>query len=172
MALAAANPHQKSGVSQVSTPIGLTAVVLALAAVLSPGPAKAGIYGDELAKCLVERTTDGDKILLAQWIFTVISVHPSAASIADIHDADRERVARQAGKVFETLLAESCSGQTVKAVKYEGSDAIGGSFKVLGEIAMTTLLADPKVAAESQNFIKYVDEAKLKTALGGSQTGG
>ncbi|KGM56300.1 hypothetical protein N800_08885 [Lysobacter daejeonensis GH1-9] len=148
--------------------LGLTALLLLSLASLNPGPVHAGVYGDDLAKCLVERTSDGDKVLLAQWIFTVISVHPSAASLGEVSDADRAKVAKQAGKVFETLLTDSCKEQTVKAVKYEGADTLGSSFKVLGEIAMTTLLADQNVAAESQNFIKYVDEAKIKAALSGT----
>ena len=32
---------------------------------------------------------------------------------------------------------------------------------------MTTLLGDPAVSAESQNFVKYVDQAKITSALSG-----
>lgn len=131
----------------------------------NPGPAVAGVYGDDLARCLVETTSDSEKVMLAQWIYTVISVHPSAAALAEVSDADRTAVARQAGKVFETLLTDSCREQTAKVVKYEGADALGDSFKVLGEIAMTTLLTNPVVAAESQSFVKYVDEAKLNAVF-------
>lgn len=38
---------------------------------------------------------------------------------------------------------------------------------VLGEIAMTTLMANSAVAAETQNFVNYVDEKKIKAAFGG-----
>lgn len=138
---------------------------LSLAAALHPTPANAGIYGDDLAKCLVERTSDADKILLAQWIYTVISVHPSAAALGKISDADREAVAERAGKVFETLLTASCREQAAKTIKYEGTEALGNGFKALGEIAMTTLLGDPAVSAESQNFARYVDQAKITAAL-------
>ena len=147
--------------------IGMSLALLCLAAALHPTSAHAGVYGDDLARCLVERTSDADKILLAQWIYTVISVHPSAASLAKISDADREAVAERAGKVFETLLTDSCREQAAKTIKYEGTDALGNGFKVLGEIAMTTLLGDPAVSAESQNFVKYVDQAKITSALSG-----
>jgi len=148
----------------VRSPIILTAVLL-LAAALHPAPAHAGVYGDDLAKCLVERTSDADKILLAQWIYTVISVHPSATSLAKIGDSDREAIAERAGKVFERLLTVSCREQAAKAIKYEGAESLGNGFKVLGGIAMTTLLEDPAVSAESQNFVRYVDQAKIKAAL-------
>jgi hypothetical protein len=152
-------------------PAGLAVAALALAAGLQPAPAHAGLYGDDLAKCLVERTSDADKILLAQWIYTVISVHPSVASLGKISDADREAVAERAGKVFETLLTDSCGEPAAKAIKYEGTGALGNGFKVLGEIAMTTLLGNPRVSAESENFVKYVDQAKIKAALEGSGAG-
>lgn len=148
-----------------------TALLLAVG-LLGAGPAAAGVYADDLAKCLVAKTSDGEKVLLAQWIYTVISVHPSAASLASVKESDRTGVAKQAGQVFETLLADSCREQSAQAVKYEGMDALRNSFKVLGEIAMTTLLSDPAVAAESQRFVKYVDEARIGAALVGPQGGG
>ena len=45
--------------------IVLASVALALAA-LSSGPAVAGPYSDELAKCLVRSTTDADKNYLVK----------------------------------------------------------------------------------------------------------
>jgi hypothetical protein len=145
--------------------VGFSVAVSLAAAMLLPGTAKAGIYSDDLSRCLVTKTSDADKILLAKWIFSVMSVHPSAAAIATISDADRTDVSEATAGVFEMLLTDSCRDESAKAVKYEGTVAIGNSFKVLGEIAMTTLLADPKVEAESQNFIKYVDEAKMKSVF-------
>ena len=41
---------------------GLCASILAM-------PAHAGIYGDALAKCLVERTTEADKAAAVAWVF-------------------------------------------------------------------------------------------------------
>jgi hypothetical protein len=51
-------------------------------------------------------------------------------------------------------------------MKYEGSQALGSSFKVLGEIAMTTLMGDPAVAAQLKDFVQYLDEDKIKAVLG------
>ena len=127
----------------------LTFLAIALAALSIPSPAEAGVFGDDLSKCLVEKTSDTDRLVLAQWIFTVMSVHPSAALLAKVSDADRTSVAKKAGKVFETLLTDSCKVQTAKAVKYEGSDTLKGSFKALGEIAMNSILSNPRVSEET-----------------------
>ncbi len=152
-------------------PVALGVVISSLFVFFAPTPAGASVYGDDLAKCLVEKTSDGDKIVLAQWIYTVMSVHPSAASLAKVSDSDRTAVAKRAGAVFETLLADSCRAETAKAVKYEGPEVLKGSFTVLGQIAMTTLLANPSVSAESQNFVKFVDEAKIKAVFEGAAGG-
>ena len=141
------------------------AVVLAAAALLAPATGRAGVYSDALSRCLVERTSDEDKVLLARWIFTVISAHPSTTSLATINEAQKVETVRGAGELFETLLAESCRDETAKAIKYEGTQALNTSFKVLGEIAMNTLMANPVVQAESANFMQYVDEAKLEKVL-------
>ena len=150
----------------------LTVLALSLAAIFNPSPAVAGVYGDELSKCLVEKTSDDDKIILIQWIFTVMSVHPSAASLAKVSDTDRIAVAKRTGKVLETLLTGSCKDQTVKAVKYEGVDSLKGSFEALGEIAVNSIQSNARVSEESGAFLKYVDEAKIKAVLVGANGGG
>lgn len=149
----------------------IIAVVVTAAALLAPATGRAGVYSDALSKCLVERTSDEDKILLAKWIFTVISAHPSATSLATINEAHKTETVRGTGELFETLLADSCRDETAKAVKYEGTLALNTSFKVLGEIAMNTLMASPVVQAESANFMQYVDETKLERLLS-PQAGG
>lgn len=145
----------------------LTTAAALLAVAAFPCATRAGIYGDDLARCLVANTSDADRTLLATWIFTVISVHPEAERIATIADEDREAVAVKAAALFEGLLTETCATETSGAVKYEGASALEGSFKTLGEIAMTTLLAEPRVGAASQNFIKYVDLEKIGAVVGG-----
>lgn len=160
------------GINYMRAPVAFAAALVLASTMAIPGTARAGIYSDDLSRCLVAKTSDDDKILLAKWIFTVISVHPSAASMATISDASRTEVSVGTAGIFEALLTDSCRDESAKAVKYEGTAALGESFKVLGEIAMTTLLADPRVEAESQNFIKHVDEAKLKAVFADAPAGG
>lgn len=143
----------------------VAAAFLSVFAMTLSKPAHAGLYSDDLSRCLVSHTSDEDRISFARWIFTVIAVHPSAAPMASIAESDRTDISRETARLFEVLLTESCKAEATQAVKYDGTVALQGSFKVLGEIAMTTLLSDPKVAAESANFAKYIDEAKLKAVL-------
>ena len=143
----------------------LLAFLVAVLATLAPAVAHGGIYSDGLARCLVERTSDEDKILLARWVFTVIAVHPGVVSLAAVDEREKGEVVEGTAELFETLLTESCRDEASKAVRYEGPEALGGSFRVLGEIAMTTLLSHPGVQAETQNFTKFVDLPKLEAVF-------
>lgn len=142
------------------------ALMLGLA---TPMAANAGIYSDDLSRCLVAHTGQQDQIVMARWIFGVMAAHPGVSAIAKVDDAARTANSRTTAQLFQTLLTESCKDETAKAVKYEGADALKTSFKVLGEIAMQTLLADPKVTAESQAFAQYIDEAKMKAVMAPQQ---
>ena len=131
----------------------------------TPMVASAGVYSDDLSRCLVSHTREADQIAMAQWIFGIMSVHPDVSTIAKVDDAARTRSSKQVAQIFQALLTETCRDETAKAMKYEGSEALGHSFEMLGKIAMQTLLGNPKVAAESQAFVKYMDDAKLKAVM-------
>ena len=131
----------------------------------TPVAAKAGVYSDDLSRCLVSHTREDDQIAMAQWIFGMMSAHPDVAAIAKVDDAARIATAKKMAQIFQTLLTESCRDETSKAMKYEGAEALKNSFQVLGQIAMQTLMSNPKVSAESQAFMSYLDEAKMKAVL-------
>lgn len=134
-------------------------------ALLSSGPALAGPYSDELSKCLVRSTTDDDKNYLVKWMFAAVTVHPAVRSIASVSDAQREELNRNAAKLVERLLTESCRNETREAVKYEGPGTLQASFQVLGQVAGRGLFADPGVIRSMSAFENYFDTAKLNRLL-------
>jgi hypothetical protein len=133
---------------------------------LSPDSAIAGPYSDDLAKCLVKSTTDADKNSLVKWMFAAASLHPAVKSIASVSDAERDDLNKNAAKLFERLVTESCRAETQEAVKYEGPSTIQTSFEVLGQVAGRGLLADPAVARSLADFANYLDKKKLEQLLG------
>ncbi|PYM90646.1 MAG: hypothetical protein DME04_22225 [Candidatus Rokuibacteriota bacterium] len=145
--------------------IVLASVALALAA-LSSGPAVAGPYSDELAKCLVRSTTDADKNYLVKWLFASAALHPEVRSIASVSDAERTDLNRNAAKLFERLITESCSTQTQEALKYEGPNTLQSSFEVLGQVAGRRLFSDPAVAKSMAEFANYLDKQKFDRIFG------
>lgn len=143
-------------------------VLLAMLLIGSAGysaAARAGIYTDDLSRCLVSKTTEGDKLLLAKWIFSTVALHPGVASMTRVSDEERLAINKEVAGLFGTLLTESCVVETRAAIKFEGEESLKNGFKVLGEIAMTSLLADKRVQGGSGDFAKYLDEAKLKAAF-------
>ncbi len=54
-------------------------------------PALAGLYTDDLSRCLVENTSPADKITLVQWIGVAISQHPAISSLNKATDADIDK---------------------------------------------------------------------------------
>jgi hypothetical protein len=142
------------------------AAAAALAGSLSlAGAAQAGIYTDDLSKCLVKSTTSADRLDLIVWIFDAISSHPAVSSMTTITQAQREGIDKKAAQLLTRLLLEDCRAQTVDAVKYESSGAIQQSFGVLGEVAMSGLMSDATVAKNIGGIAQYVDEDKFKTLM-------
>lgn len=134
---------------------------LALTAALA-SPAHAGIYSDDLAKCLVASTSDADRSLLVRWIFSTSALHPEVASISAVTPAQREATNKGTGQLIERLLTATCRKQTREALKYEGPAAIQTSFQVLGQVAMRSLMENPEVAQGFQGMARYVDENKIR----------
>jgi hypothetical protein len=138
---------------------------LMLALVAYAGFAHAGVYSDDMAKCLVASTSQKDKVALVRWIFANAALHPDVASISRVSSTERETLDRGAAALLEKLLTESCRKQTEDAIRYEGPMAFQLSFQVLGQVAMKELMSNKDVAAGFQGFAKYVDAKKIE-ALG------
>lgn len=137
-------------------------------------PAQAGMYGDDLSKCLVRSTTDQQKATLVEWVFAIAALHPSVKPLSSVSEAQRTALNKSVADLFTTLLTDTCRKETQDAVKYEGPAAIQTSFSVLGQVAMTNLFADPGVAQGMSAFAQYLDKAKFEEVMntGPAATGG
>jgi predicted GNAT family N-acyltransferase len=125
-------------------------------------PALAGVYGDDLSRCLVEKTTTEDKTLLVQWIFVAMAQHPSVSAMTRITPEDIERNSKQAAQLLTRLLTETCTEQAKKAIKYEGGMALQMSFQVFGQSAARELFADSNVTKVMAGLEKFVDAKKIE----------
>ena len=141
----------------------LAALVLSLAAVATP--AQAGVYTDDLSRCLVSRSTDADKQILVRWIFSAIALHKDLAPYVDIPADERDRINRDAGALFTRLLAETCVAETRAAVSFEGQETISAAFAVLGQVAGKGLFASPEVNGGMDDLMQHIDQDKLKAVM-------
>jgi len=118
-----------------------------------------------LGDCLVASVSEDDKRALVRWIFAMLARHPDVKPLSDIDAAQDEKIVRDAGAVFETLMADTCALQLRAAVRRSGTDAVGKSFERLGETAMGALLQDPDVMAGVAELMQHADTARIQRAI-------
>jgi len=135
-------------------------------AMLASAPASAGVYSDDLGKCLVNASSAEEKQQLVQWMFFSIALNPTIQPYANITPAQRDGANKAVAKLFEKLLGESCSKETQQAIRYEGNTAFAESFRLLGQVAGQEMFASPDVAAGSAEFTKHLDVEALQKKLG------
>lgn len=126
----------------------------------------AGIYTDDLGRCLVAHTSEQDRITLVRWIFLVAALHPAVSDISSVGSDQREKSDRATADLLMRLMTDSCAKQAHDAIQYEGPQAIETSFGTLGQVAMRGLMSDPHVQAGFAGFGKYLDQDRLKGVMG------
>jgi hypothetical protein len=127
---------------------------------------QAGLYSDDLSRCLVESSTENDKTLLVRWMFTSMALHPDVASMSNVTEAQRDTVNKAAAEMFVRLMTETCVTQAKKAIQYEGAAAVEQGFNAFGQVAGKELFANPNVAQALAGLHKHIDTKKLETVLG------
>jgi hypothetical protein len=137
-------------------------VLLASLLCLGTTTSWAGPYTDDLSRCLVEKTSEDDKVALVQWVVMALTQHPAVSSLAKTTAADVEKSNAAAGAVFTRLLAEDCADKYKNAVRYDGPGAIEAAFGVLGQVATRDLFMHAEVQAVMAGLAKHMDEDKLR----------
>lgn len=131
-------------------------------AILAASPATASVFGDDLSRCLVAKTSEADKTMLVRWVFASIAAADGVKDMVKISDADRTALSRQTADLFVRLITKDCRTQAIAAIKNDGEEAFKNSFAVLGQIAMRGLMNDPKVNERMDEIDKYFDEKALE----------
>jgi len=137
--------------------------LLALALLVAPAVARAGVYSDDLARCLVDSTSKEDRIALVQWMFAAASAHPAVKPMTSVSADEIDAANKRMADLIVRLLTESCADQARKAIQYEGNSTIETGFTVLGQVAGKELFQSPEVAGALSGVEKYLDGDKLKS---------
>ena len=141
--------------------LACAATLLSLAVYVPP--ASAAPYTDDLSKCLVGATSDSDKAVLIDWMFSVISLNPRFGSLVTITPPQRQAYDVGLANLVQRLLLRDCHNEAVAALKYEGSDTLSSSLKVFGEVAMKEMMNNSTVKSGLSNFSKDIDTSKMNT---------
>ena len=123
--------------------------------------AEAGIYGDELAKCMVRSSTADDHVTLMRWIFSALAQHPALQSMSTVTPQQRETSDRELAALIQRLVFTDCRKQAVEGLKYEGSPALTTGFSVLGQVATRDIFNDQHVAKGLATLGLFLDKGKV-----------
>jgi len=146
-------------------PLCIPIIILSFSFVF-PATAYAGVYADELGKCLVESTSQRDRIELVRWMFSAASLHPAVEPMSSVTNEQLDAANKVIANLVMKLLTDSCRSETANAIQYEGATTLQTAFSVLGQVAGTELFASPEVAAGLAGLEKHLDGEKLKSAVG------
>lgn len=128
------------------------AFLIGLIALGAGPPSKAGVYTDDMGKCLVRSSTDEDRTALGRWIFTALSANPAVKGLSKVTPADMDAANQRFMALVIRLTTRDCRKETLDALKYEGSSAFEGAFSILGETASRVLFSDPAVGKSMQGL--------------------
>jgi len=138
------------------------AVIGSVMALALSGVAHAGVYSDDLGKCLVRSATPTDQTTFVAWAFSAMSAHPAVRQYSNFTEAQRNDLNRSVGKLYERLLTADCHAEAVAALKYEGASSMEQSFSVLGQVAFRGLMSDPAVTKVFTGLGDAVDKTKIE----------
>jgi hypothetical protein len=144
----------------MSYPRKIKGVLVVVAAMLSSSHAFAGIYTDDMSRCIVASSSSNDRDLLMRWIFVAMATNPKIKDMSSISEDQSKKLSIAAVGLMQRLMLTDCRKQTIEAHKYEGQSAIRDAFSVLGQAAMTDIMQDDATAAYMGSFGAYLDEGK------------
>lgn len=130
------------------------------AALLFGARAEAGVYADDLSKCLVKSASVDDHATLIRWMFGALSLHPALQSMTTITPEQRDTYNTQMAALYERLIYGDCHSEAVAGLKYEGTQALIAGFQVFGEVAARDLFSNPLVTQGLSGLAKHFNAAK------------
>ena len=137
-------------------------IILLIIILFSQSNLYAGQYSDRFANCLMQNTTERDKIVLIRWITSSISQHPALETEFNIKSSKIKNHEIAVADYMQYILGTVCFEEAKNVLNKEGTEAFGKAFELLGEIAMISLMNDQKVRQSLENWVKYLDKDFIK----------
>jgi hypothetical protein len=135
-------------------------LLLLMSGLFVGSPAKAGIFADDLSRCVVTQATSEDQKTLIRWIFSAMATNPALDGLATISDQQRAAHDKAFAALTDRLLLSDCRPQLLLAIKNEGGNVIEQAFRVLGETAMRGVMGSKEAQAAISAFGAQMDEAR------------
>lgn len=119
----------------------------------------------EFGTCLTDSLTGKERKALAKWIFFAMAAHPEINTYAQVTKDEKQKTDKEIGDLITRLLVNDCPKQAKAAMDEGGSKAFEAAFRIVGQVAMQELMANPDVTASISGFEKYMDSEKINKAL-------
>ena len=122
----------------------------------------AGQYSDKFANCLMQKTTDRDKIVLVRWAFSALAHHSALRDEFNIPKSKFTKHEIAVADYVQYILGTVCFKETKNVLKYEGDEAFLKAFEMLGEIAFLSLMEEATVSNALENYVTHIDPEFLR----------
>ncbi|OHC99992.1 MAG: hypothetical protein A3H25_11310 [Sphingomonadales bacterium RIFCSPLOWO2_12_FULL_63_15] len=125
-----------------------------------PSVAHAGLYQDDLSRCIVAAAKAEDRTALLRWVFAAMATNPTIQDMTRVAPEQAAALSANTAKLMQRLLLVDCRKQAVDAIKYEQGGAIQHAFGTLGQIAMSDLMREDSTSAYMGSLDQHLDKAK------------
>ena len=119
-------------------------------------------YSDKFANCLMQKTTDRDKIVLVRWAFSALAHHSALRDEFNIPKSKFTKHEIAVADYVQYILGTVCFKETKNVLRYEGDEAFLKGFELLGEIAFLSLTNETAVAEALENYVIHIDPEFIK----------
>ncbi len=117
----------------------------------------AGTYEDRFTSCMLDNTSDRDKVILVKWLFILLAEHPTLKKDFPVSESDKVAADIAVADYISYLIGQRCLEETKNVIKYEGEDAFLRAFEYLGEVAVMLLIQDEDVNKGFERYLQYID---------------
>ena len=132
---------------------------------MNAAPAISGEYANALSQCLTSNTTEDDKGVMARWVYSTLSQHPSVTSMSALTQGSINQADREMAKLLETFMYSKCKSQVKNALQNEGPKAIDDSIRKYAQVTGQEILKDPSISNNVTNLAQHFVLMKLFQAL-------
>ena len=117
----------------------------------------AGPYQDRYTSCILENTSERDKIILVKWLFVLLAEHPSLKNDFPTTEDDKISNDMAVADYISYVLGVKCLNETKDVLKFEGEEGFLKAFELLGEVAFMELADHEDVSSSFERYIQYID---------------
>ena len=123
---------------------------------------QAGQYSNKFANCLMQNTTERDKVVLVRWAFSAMAHHSALKEEFNIPKSKFTKHEIAVADYVQYILGTVCFKETKNVLQYEGDEAFLKAFELLGEIAFLSLMEEAAVSNALENYVIHIDPNFLK----------